>query len=70
MDKPTIFHLPTAQEITDLETNGYVFELHEGKRIVGQAENNGYKVLFLEDGTDIVFDPSGNIATWPQEGGE
>jgi|GEM_PF-5124413 len=68
MFKPVLKNMPTAQDIEDMEAMGTVFEVYENKRIVGEASSNGYKILFLEDGTDVVFDASDNITIWSEEG--
>jgi len=69
MFKPVLKTMPTAQDIAAMEAMGYVFETYDNKRIVGEASSHGYKILFLEDGTDIVFDASDNITTWVEEEG-
>lgn len=66
MAKPKLNKMPSAEDITEMESNGYIFAKHGEKRIVGSIEQEGYSIVFLEDDTEIMRDPDGEfIQKWP-----
>lgn len=69
MKKPTINKTLTSAEIENLEAEGVVFDIHDGKRILGRAVNSGNSILFLEDGSEIIRAPDGKfLEEWPEGG--
>ena len=69
MKKPTIQNIPTSQEIAALESEGYVFETHDSKKIVARAKNSGVEIIWLEDGTEVIRDlETGQfLDEWPED---
>jgi len=69
MNKPKSINLPTATEIQEMEAAGFVYKKHDGKRIIGSAGISGLSILFLEDGSEVIKDKSGQTLTaWPDGG--
>lgn len=67
MKKPVLNSMLSAEEIVQLESEGFVFDLHDEKKIISRASNQGYEILFLEDGSEVVRAPDGTfLSDWPE----
>ena len=66
--KPVLSDMPSASEIQEAESKGFAYDLYDNNRIVGSAGIGGLSILFLEDGTEVIKDKSGQTLTaWPDE---
>lgn len=67
MKKPVLKQLLTHEQIEAMEKAGHEFDMFDDKRVIGQSKAQGYEILFLEDGGEVIRSPKGNfIKEWPR----
>jgi len=61
MEKPQISTNLTAEKIAQLQADDHVFKMHDNKKIIGKADQDGYLIIWLEDGSEIIRNADGEF---------